>query len=53
MEGIPIVKGPEDKGRGWREVLIRDLDGYQWAFGRRIAPASTTAGLPPAPKAAP
>lgn len=53
MQGIPVIRGPEDKGHGWREVLVRDLDGYEWAFGRLIPPASTTMGLQPAPPTAP
>lgn len=52
-QGVAIVEGPQDKGHGWREVLIRDIDGYEWAFGRFIPPASTTMGLQPAPKPAP
>lgn len=51
-QGVTIIEGPHDKGHGWREVLIRDLDGYEWAFGRLIPPASTTMGLQPVPKPA-
>lgn len=49
---VAVIEGPHDKGHGWREVLIRDLDGYEWAFGRLVPPASVTAGLQPAPRPA-
>ncbi len=28
-----IVAAAQNKGHGWREVLIRDPDGYEWAVG--------------------
>ena len=28
-----------NKGHGWREVLMRDPDGYEWAVGVLIEPA--------------
>lgn len=34
-----IVEAPTDKAHGWREVLIRDPDGYEWAVGVLIEPA--------------
>jgi len=37
--GATVVKPPENKGHGWREVLIRDPDGYEWAAGVLIDPA--------------
>ncbi len=32
---MPVV----DKGHGWREVCVRDPDGYEWAVGVLIDPA--------------
>ncbi|MGE3855744.1 MAG: VOC family protein [Dehalococcoidia bacterium] len=40
---------PTDKGHGWREVLVRDPDGYEWAVGVLIPPATGPATLQPAP----
>ena len=37
--GATIVQAAENKGHGWRETLIRDPDGYEWAVGELIAPA--------------
>lgn len=37
--GAEIVYGPTDKGHGWRETLVRDPDGYEWAVGILIPPA--------------
>lgn len=37
--GATIVQAAENKGHGWRETLIRDPDGYEWAVGKLIAPA--------------
>lgn len=37
--GAMIVAPPTDKGHGWRETLIRDPDGYEWAVGVLIPPA--------------
>lgn len=31
--GAQIVTATENKGHGWREVLVRDPDGYEWAVG--------------------
>lgn len=37
---VPVV----DKGHGWREVCVRDPDGYEWAVGVLIPPASDVQG---------
>ncbi len=37
------------KGHGWREVLIQDPDGYEWAVGVLIEPATGPAPSQPAP----
>lgn len=37
--GATLISGARDKGHGWREVLVRDPDGYEWAAGVLIAPA--------------
>jgi catechol 2,3-dioxygenase-like lactoylglutathione lyase family enzyme len=37
--GVPVVLPAADKGHGWREVLVRDPDGYEWAIGVLIPPA--------------
>ena len=37
--GAQVVRPTGDKGHGWREVLIRDPDGYEWAVGILIPPA--------------
>lgn len=34
-----IVAPPTNKGHGWREVLVRDPNGYEWAVGVLIDPA--------------
>lgn len=34
-----IISGATDKGHGWRETLVRDPDGYEWAVGVLIPPA--------------
>jgi uncharacterized glyoxalase superfamily protein PhnB len=34
-----IIAPATDKGHGWREVLVRDPDGYEWAVGVLIPPA--------------
>lgn len=47
--GIAIE--PADKGHGWREVLVRDPDGYEWACGVLIPPATGPSGPQPAPAA--
>ena len=38
-KGYSVVKPVVDKGHGWREVLVRDPDGYEWAVGVLIDPA--------------
>ena len=40
--GAMIVKPAADKGHGWREVLVRDPDGYEWAVGVLIDRAKET-----------
>ena len=37
--GTAVVAPAADKGHGWREVLVRDPDGYEWAVGVLIPPA--------------
>lgn len=37
--GATIVSAAADKGHGWRETLVRDPDGYEWAVGILIPPA--------------
>lgn len=37
--GAAIIAEPADKGHGWREVLVRDPDGYEWAVGVLVPPA--------------
>ena len=37
--GAQLVAGASDKGHGWRETLVRDPDGYEWAVGVLIEPA--------------
>ena len=37
--GANIVARTADKGHGWRECLVRDPDGYEWAVGVLIPPA--------------
>lgn len=34
-----LVHGATNKGHGWRETLVRDPDGYEWAVGVLVAPA--------------
>jgi catechol 2,3-dioxygenase-like lactoylglutathione lyase family enzyme len=34
-----VVAPVSDKGHGWREVIVRDQDGYEWAVGVLIPPA--------------
>lgn len=31
-----VLRGPIDKGHGWREVWVQDPDGYVWAVGTAI-----------------
>lgn len=37
--GATITAAPADKGHGWREVHVRDPDGYEWAVGVLVPPA--------------
>ncbi len=37
--GAAVIAGAADKGHGWRETLVRDPDGYEWAVGILIPPA--------------
>lgn len=37
--GAPVPIATEDKVYGWREVLVRDPDGYEWGVGILIDPA--------------
>ena len=48
--GGHIAVTATDKGHGWREVLVRDPDGYEWAIGVLIPPATGPLGPLPAPK---
>lgn len=34
-----IISPPQDKGHGWRETLVRDPNGYEWAVGVLVPPA--------------
>src|SRR5258708_37281547 len=36
--GATIIESATDKGHGWRETLVRDPDGYEWAIGVVIEP---------------
>ncbi|HXU22929.1 MAG TPA: VOC family protein [Tepidiformaceae bacterium] len=47
--GAEVVVPTANKGHGWREVLVRDPDGYEWAIGVLVPPATGPAG----PQAAP
>lgn len=42
--GATIPKPTADKGHGWREVLVRDPDGYEWAVGILIGNAKGPLG---------
>jgi catechol 2,3-dioxygenase-like lactoylglutathione lyase family enzyme len=37
--GAVIARPTVNKGHGWREVLVRDPDGYEWGIGVLIEPA--------------
>ena len=37
--GANVIGPTADKGHGWRELLVRDPDGYEWAVGILIPPA--------------
>jgi uncharacterized glyoxalase superfamily protein PhnB len=40
-----VVSVPtSDKGHGWREVCVRDPDGYEWAVGVLVGPAKGPLG---------
>lgn len=47
--GAEVVLPAENKGHGWREVLVRDPDGYEWAIGVLVPPATGPSGPQPAP----
>ncbi len=47
--GADVAVPATNKGHGWREVLVRDPDGYEWAIGSLIPPATGPFG----PQAAP
>jgi uncharacterized glyoxalase superfamily protein PhnB len=49
MAGADIVATPANKGHGWREILVRDPDGYEWAVGVLVEPATGPFGPQPAP----
>ncbi len=36
--GATVIAGATSKGHGWRETLVRDPDGYEWAVGILIEP---------------
>jgi uncharacterized glyoxalase superfamily protein PhnB len=50
--GAAVVAPPANKGHGWREVLVRDPDGYEWAVGILVPPAKGPFGPQPAPASA-
>jgi uncharacterized glyoxalase superfamily protein PhnB len=37
--GASVIAGAANKGHGWRETLVRDPDGYEWAVGVLVEPA--------------
>ena len=37
--GATIIAPATNKGHGWRETLVRDPDGYEWAVGVLVPPA--------------
>lgn len=37
--GAILIAGALDKAHGWREVIVQDPDGYEWAVGVLIPPA--------------
>jgi uncharacterized glyoxalase superfamily protein PhnB len=37
--GATVVAEATSKGHGWRETLVRDPDGYEWAVGVLVPPA--------------
>ena len=42
--GAPVPVPVTDKGHGWREVCVRDPDGYEWSVGVLIPPAKGPLG---------
>lgn len=42
--GATVAVPAVDKGHGWREVCVRDPDGYEWAVGVLIPPATDVLG---------
>ncbi len=44
--GAVVAVATTDKGHGWREVIVRDPDGYEWAVGVLIGPAKGPSGPP-------
>ena len=46
--GAQLVREATDTGHGWRETLVRDPDGYEWAGGVLIEPATGPQGPKPA-----
>ncbi|HYM14157.1 MAG TPA: VOC family protein [Dehalococcoidia bacterium] len=42
--GATVSVPAADKGHGWREVAVRDPDGYEWAVGVLIPPATGPLG---------
>ena len=37
--GATVIREPYNAGHGWRETLVRDPDGYEWAAGVLVDPA--------------
>jgi uncharacterized glyoxalase superfamily protein PhnB len=37
--GAEVAVATAEKGHGWREVCVRDPDGYEWGVGVLIGPA--------------
>lgn len=52
QHGARVIAPPTNKGHGWREVLVRDPDGYEWACGVLVPPAAGPFGPQPAPQPA-
>jgi catechol 2,3-dioxygenase-like lactoylglutathione lyase family enzyme len=42
--GATVAVQTADKGHGWREVCVRDPDGYEWSVGVLIPPATGPLG---------
>ncbi len=36
--GATLIAGATSKAHGWRETLVRDPDGYEWAVGVLVEP---------------